>query len=178
MTLLVYCAWETRVMRNNVMMGKKAALRVLQDFWSSIEEDRFEAQVLDCVSIILNTCLHWHRTSRSTLNSANVVTFIVCPSARRMVNNSSMHVLHWSWSTSKLQRLGVCVVVNLAGQPSSYTRLTSVNWVWKRQMNSAKEGSSTGIPVDQFTSEQMAWIMGSGAIRPAHSASSMLMRGK
>ena len=34
--------------------GKKAALRVLQDFWSSIEEDRFEAQVLDCVSVILN----------------------------------------------------------------------------------------------------------------------------
>ena len=36
------------------MKGKKAALRVLQDFWSSIEEDRFEAQVLDCVSVILN----------------------------------------------------------------------------------------------------------------------------
>ena len=30
MTLLVYCAWETRVMRNNVM-GKKAALRARVD---------------------------------------------------------------------------------------------------------------------------------------------------
>ena len=56
MTLLVYCAWETRAMCNNAMknMGKKAALRVLQNFWSSIEEDWFEAQVLDCVSVILN----------------------------------------------------------------------------------------------------------------------------
>ena len=36
------------------MMGKKAALRVLQDFWSSLEEDWFEAQVLDCVAVILN----------------------------------------------------------------------------------------------------------------------------
>ena len=34
--------------------GKKAALRVLQSFWSSLEEDWFEAQVLDCVSVILN----------------------------------------------------------------------------------------------------------------------------
>ena len=34
--------------------GKKAALRVLQLFWSSLDEDRFEAQVIDCVSIALN----------------------------------------------------------------------------------------------------------------------------
>ena len=35
MTLLVYCAWETRVMRNNVM-GKKAALCALVDLQATI----------------------------------------------------------------------------------------------------------------------------------------------
>lgn len=39
---------------SSVKLGKKAALRVLQDFWSSLEEDRFEAQVLDCMAVILN----------------------------------------------------------------------------------------------------------------------------
>ena len=53
MTLLVYCAWETRVMRPN-RRGKKEALRVIRMFWSDSESDRFEAQVLDCVSIVLN----------------------------------------------------------------------------------------------------------------------------
>ena len=54
MTLLVYCAWETRVMRTNCMIGKKEAIRVIRMFWADSESDKFEAQVLDCVSIILN----------------------------------------------------------------------------------------------------------------------------
>ena len=41
-------------MCTSIMIGKKAALRVIRTFWSDIESDRFEAQVLDCVSVILN----------------------------------------------------------------------------------------------------------------------------
>lgn len=41
-------------MATNTMLSKKAALRVLENFWSSIEEDRFEVQVLDCMAVILN----------------------------------------------------------------------------------------------------------------------------
>ena len=36
------------------VMGKKEALRVLQDFWSDIESDRFESQTLDCMAVVLN----------------------------------------------------------------------------------------------------------------------------
>lgn len=56
MTLLVYCAWETRVMRTNIMLSKKAAIRTMAIFNASSNEEPFEAQVLDCVSIIMNLC--------------------------------------------------------------------------------------------------------------------------
>ena len=41
-------------MCTNIMMGKKAALRVIRTFWSSLEEDRFESQNLDCMAVVLN----------------------------------------------------------------------------------------------------------------------------
>ena len=56
MTLLVYCAWETRVMRTNLMLSKKAAIRTMAQFMGSSNDEPFEAQVLDCVSIITNLC--------------------------------------------------------------------------------------------------------------------------
>ena len=56
MTLLVYCAWETRVMRTNFMLSNKAAIKTMALFMGSSNDEPFEAQVLDCVSVIVNLC--------------------------------------------------------------------------------------------------------------------------
>ena len=43
-------------MRTNVMLSNKAAIRTMAMFMDSSNDEPFEAQVLDCVSIVINLC--------------------------------------------------------------------------------------------------------------------------
>ena len=152
-------------MRNDVM-GKKEALRVLQDFWSSIEEDRFEAQVLDCVSVILNY-------APSLAQSFNEEYIEFC-------KRSEFYRKPISTAYGR-QFFNACVALKLVDfQATTLGGLCSGQFGWPtQQLNSVdirqlsmaeadelrQKGFFHWYSVDQFTQEQLEWIMSGGSIR-------------
>ena len=148
------------------MMGKKAALRVLQDFWSSIEEDRFEAQVLDCVSIILNY-------APSLALSFNDEYIEFC-------KRSEFYRKPVSTAYGR-QFFNACVALKLVDfQGTILGGLCSGQFGWPtQQLNSVdirqlsmaeadelrQKGFFHWYSVEQFTQEQLEWIMSGGTIR-------------
>ena len=155
-------------MRNNVMkpMGKKAALRVLQNFWSSIEEDWFEAQVLDCVSVILN-----YTPSLAYSFRDEYVAY---------VKRSEFYRKPCCTRFGR-QFFQACVVLKLIDlQGTVLGGLCSGQFGWPLQqlnsvdirqlsMTEADELRQRGFfhwySVDQFTQEQLEWLLRGGVIR-------------
>ena len=148
------------------MIGKKAALRVLQDFWSSIEEDRFEAQVLDCMAVILNYV-------PSMLQNFNEEYLEFC-------KRSGFYRKPARTAYGK-QFFNACVALKLVDfQATTLGGLCSGQFGWPtQQLNSVdirqlsmaeanelrQKGFFHWYSVDQFTQEQLEWIMSGGTIR-------------
>ena len=146
--------------------GKKAALRVLQDFWSSINEDRFEAQVLDCVAVLLNYAPQQVESFRE-----EYVDFCKRQKFYRMPGRT----------TYGRNFLRACVTLGLIdAKMSVFGGIGSGQFGWPTQqlhsvdirqfgMNEAAEIRRTGFfhwySVDAFTQEQLEWILSGGVVR-------------
>ena len=146
--------------------GKKAALRMLQDFWSSLDEDRFEAQVLDCVSVAMNYAPSLVQNFREEyLAFCKRSEFYRKPCSTRFGR----------------QFFQACVVLKLIDlQGTVLGGLCSGQFGWPLQqlnsvdirqlsMTEADELRQRGFfhwySVDQFTQEQLEWLLSGGTIR-------------
>ena len=148
------------------MMGKKAALRVLQGFWSSIEEDWYEAQVLDCVSIILN-----YAPSLALSFNAEYIEFC----KRQPFYRKPARTAYGR------QFFNACVALKLVDfQATTFGSLCSGQFGWPTQqlysvdirqlsMAEADEFRQKGFfhwySVDVFSQEQLEWLRSGGIIR-------------
>ena len=146
--------------------GKRAALRVLQDFWLSIEDDRFEAQVLDCVAVLLNY-------APSLVQDFNEEYISFCKrEAFYRVPGRTTYGRHF---------LRACITLGLIDvKISVFGGIGSGQFGWPTQqlhsvdirqlgMNEAAELRRTGFfhwySVDAFTQEQLEWILSGGVVR-------------
>ena len=148
------------------MMGKKAALKVLQGFWSSLEEDWYEAQVLDCVSVILN-----YAPSLALSFNAEYIEFC----------KKSKFYRKPARTAYGRQFFNACVALKLVDfQATTLGGLCSGQFGWPtQQLNSVdirqlsmaeadelrQKGFYHWYSVDQFTQEQLEWVMSGGTIR-------------
>ena len=146
--------------------GKKAALRVLQDFWSSLDEDRFEAQMLDCVSIAVNF-------APSLVQNFREEYLAFC-------KRSGFYRLPASTAFGR-KFLQACVTLGLVDlEKLFFGGLCGGQFGWPTQqlysvdirqlsIEEADELRKTGFfhwyTADQFTSEQIAVLMSSGVVR-------------
>ena len=146
--------------------GKKAALRVLQSFWSSLDEDRFEAQVLDCVSIALN-----YAPSLVQDFNEEYVSFCKREAFYRVPGRTAYG----------RQFLSACVVLGLIDTRKLFLGgLCSGQFGWPTQQLhevdirrlSVKEageirrkGFFHWYSVDAFTKEQLAWLLSGNIVR-------------
>ena len=146
--------------------GKKAALRVLQGFWSSIEEDRFEAQVLDCVAVLLNYAPSLTQNFRE-----EYVEYCKRQAFYRMPGRTDYG----------RNFLRACVTLGLIDvKVSVFGGLCSRQFGWPAQqlnsvdirqldMNEASEIRRTGFfhwySADAFTPEQLGWLLSGGVVR-------------
>ena len=155
-------------MCNNAMknMGKKAALKVLQNFWSSIEEDWFEAQVLDCVSVILN-----YTPSLAYSFRDEYVAY---------VKRSEFYRKPASTAYGK-QFFNACVALKLIDPRGLYLGgLSGSQFGWPtQQLHSVdvrrlsieeaeelgKRGAFYWYSPEYFTPEQLAWLLRGGTVR-------------
>ena len=148
------------------MMGKKAALKVLQGFWSSIEEDRFEAQVLDCVSVILN----YVPSLAQNFNEEYVEFCKRSEFYRKPISTAYGRQFFNACVALKLVDFQATTLGGLCGGQFGWPT-QQLNSVDIRQLSMAEadelrqKGFFHWYSVDQFTQEQLEWIMRGGAIR-------------
>ena len=146
--------------------GKKAALRVLQDFWSSLDEDRFEAQVLDCMAVILNYVPSMLQDFHEEyLEFCKRSRFYRVPARTTYGRNFLRACVTLGLADCKMLVFGgICG--RQFGWPTQ--QLNSVD-IRQLSMDEAAELRRTGFfhwySVDQFTQEQLEWIMSGGTIR-------------
>ena len=146
--------------------GKKEALRVLQDFWSSIEEDRFEAQVLDCVSVILN----YVPTLAQNFNEDYVEFCKRSEFYRKPISTEYGKHFFNACVALKLVDFQATMLGGLCGRQFGWPtqQLNSVD-IRQLSMAEADELRQRGFvhwySVDQFTQEQLEWIMCGGTVR-------------
>ena len=167
MTLLVYCAWETRVMRTNIMLSNKAAIKTMALFMDSSNDEPFEAQVLDCVSVIINLCKP-EMLAQITDSQASVCAsegFLQKP-CRTMVGRQFFQACNKLGliDPSKTIFGGIC-----SHQFGGYTQqLHSVD-IRQLSEEEANEMSSNGLyhwySPSQFTQEQLAALFDGGTVR-------------
>ena len=146
--------------------GQKAALRMLQDFWSSLDEDRFEAQVLDCVSVILN-----YVPSLASNFNEEYVAFCKCNEFYRKPCVTRIgRQFFQACVVLKLIDLQGTILGGLCGGQFGWP-LQQLNSVDIRQLSMTeadelrKRGFFHWYSVDQFTQEQLEWIMRGGVVR-------------
>ena len=146
--------------------GKKTALRVLQDFWSSLDEDRFEAQVLDCMAVILNYVPSMLQDFHEEyLEFCKRQPFYRVPARTVYGRNFLRACVTLGLADCKMSVFGgICG--HQFGWPTQ--QLNSVD-IRQLSMDEAAELRRTGFfhwySVDQFTQEQLEWIMSGGTIR-------------
>ena len=147
-------------------MGKKAALRVLQSFWSSLEEDWFEAQVLDCVSVILN----YAPSLALSFNDEYVAFCKRSEFYRKPCSTRFGRQFFQACAVLKLIDLqGTVLGGRCSGQFGwPLQQLNSVD-IRQLSMKEADELRQRGFfhwySVDQFTQEQLEWLLSGGTIR-------------
>ena len=148
------------------MLSNKAAIRVIRMFWSDIESDRFEAQVLDCVSVILN-----YVPSLAHEFNADYIEFC---------KRSEFYRKPISTAYGK-QFFNACVALKLVDfQATTLGGLCGGQFGWPtQQLNSVdirqlsmaeadelrQKGFFHWYSVDQFTQEQLEWLLSGGTIR-------------
>ena len=146
--------------------GKKAALRVLQDFWSSINEDRFEAQVLDCVAVLLNYAPQQAEDFREEyVEFCKRQPFYRVPGRTAYGRNFLRACIALGLIDVKLSVFGgICS--RQFGYPTQ--QLNSVD-IRQLSMEEAAELRRTGFfhwySVDAFTQEQLEWILSGHVVR-------------
>ena len=167
MTLLVYCAWETRVMRTNLMLSKKAAIRTMALFMGSSNDEPFEAQVLDCVSVLINLCKPEMLAQISDAQESICASegFLQKPCSTRF-GRQFFHacVKLGLIDPSKILFGGICS--HQFGGRTQQLHSVDIRQLSEEEVSEmASNGFFHWYSVDQFTQEQLEWIMSGGAIR-------------
>ena len=146
--------------------GKKAALRVLQLFWSSLDEDRFEAQTLDCVSVAMTFAPSLVQNFREEyLAFCKRSDFYRLPASTAFGRKFFQACITLGLvDLKKLFFGGLCS--GQFGWPTQ--QLYSVD-IRQLSVEDAEELRQTGFfhwyTADQFTTEQIAVLMSGGTIR-------------
>ena len=146
--------------------GKKAALRVLQDFWSSINEDRFEAQVLDCVAVLLNYAPQQVEGFREEyIEFCKRQPFYRVPGRTDYGRHFLRACVTLGLIDVKLSVFGGLCSRQFGGHDQ---QLHSVD-IRQLGMKEASEIRRTGFfhwySVDAFTPEQLGWLLSGGVVR-------------
>lgn len=164
-TLLVYCTWKTRTMCTSIMLSNKAAIRVIRTFWSDIESDRFEAQVLDCVSVVLN-----YVPSLAQDFNADYIEFCKKEKSYRMPARTAYG----------RQFLSACIALGLVdlrkpflggicrgqfGWPLQQLFSVEVSLLSESKAESLQNRCFHLYTTDAFTQEQLVWLLSGGSIR-------------
>jgi hypothetical protein len=167
MTLLVYCAWETRVMRANVMLSNKAAIRTMAQFMDSSNDEPFEAQVLDCVSIVINLCKP-EMLAQVTDSQASVCEsegFLQKP-CRTMFGRQFFQACAKLGLIDPTKMLFGGLCSGQFGWPTQQLHSVDIRQLSEEEV---RELSSKGFyhwySPKQFTQEQLEWLMNGGVIR-------------
>ena len=144
-------------------MGKRQALRVLAGFWSDLDQEPFEAQVLDGACVIINV-------APSLVQHFNAEYIEFCMKSKAY--NKPARTAYGK------QIFNACVALKLIDlQGTILGGMCGGQFGWPSQQLhsvdirrlSADELSQTGLfhwySVKQFTKEQLEWVIGGGIVR-------------
>ena len=167
MTLLVYRAWETRVMRTNLMLSKKAAIKTMAMFMDSSNEEPFEAQVLDCVSIVVNLCKPemLAQVTDSQVSVCGSEGFLQKPCRTQFGRQffqacSKLGLI----DPAKIIFGGLCS--GQFGWPTQQLHSVDIRQLSEEEATEmASKGFYHWYSPSQFTQEQLEWLLSGGVVR-------------
>ena len=167
MTLLVYRAWETRAMRTTLMLSKKAAIRTMAMFMDLSNDEPFEAQVLDCVSVVINLCKP-EVLAQVTDSQASVCGsegFLKKPCRTQFGRQFFQACTKLGLiDPAKMIFGGLCS--GQFGWPMQQLHSVDIRQLSEEEVNEmASKGFYHWYSPKQFTQEQLEWLMNGGVIR-------------
>ena len=146
--------------------GKKAALRVLQSFWSSLDEDRFEAQVLDCMAVILNYVPSMLQDFHEEyLEFCKRSDFYRVPARTAYGRNFLRACITLGLADCKMSVFGgICS--GQFGWPTQQLNSVDIRQLSEEEADELRQkGFFHWYSVDVFDQEQLACILGGGTVR-------------
>ena len=154
-------------MRTNVMLSNKAAIRTMALFMGSSNDEPFEAQVLDCVSVLINMC------KPEMLAQITDAQASLCKSEGFLQKPCSTELgRQFFQACNKLGLIdpaktlfgGTCS--GQFGWPLQQLHSVDIRRLSEEEVTSlASNGFYHWYSGDQFTQEQLSWLLNGGVVR-------------